>query len=107
MTQWLNVSNGSVFDISKEINIDMTTKDDHKEEEAKNVDTNENVSTEDGSIGESTEAEAKVEETPEVDLQTQFDELNRKYLLLYSDFDNYRKRSIKKKLKLLVLLVVL
>lgn len=31
------------------------------------------------------------------DLQAQYDELNRKYLLLYSDFDNFRKRSIKEK----------
>ena len=31
------------------------------------------------------------------DLQTQFDNLNKKYLLLYSDFDNYRKRTIKEK----------
>lgn len=41
-------------------------------------------------------AEKKVEE-----LQEQYDEVNDKYLRLYSEFDNYRKRTNKERLELL------
>jgi molecular chaperone GrpE len=63
-------------------------KEDNTEEEAQNIEMSED--TTDAAENEASEAET-------VDLQTQYDELNRKYLLLYSDFDNFRKRSIKEK----------
>lgn len=92
MTQCRNLSNGSVFDYPKEIRIRMTKKDEHiEEEEQNNVEANETEENE--SSEESSASEAPVAD----DLQTQFDDLNKKYLLLYSDFDNYRKRTIKEK----------
>jgi molecular chaperone GrpE len=43
-------------------------------------------------------AEEKETDTPE--WQLKYSELNDKYLRLYSDFDNYRKRTLKEKLEL-------
>ncbi|MCK9422504.1 MAG: nucleotide exchange factor GrpE [Bacteroidales bacterium] len=40
------------------------------------------------------------QEPQDKDLQVQIDELNDKYLRLYSEFDNYRKRTIKEKIEL-------
>lgn len=42
----------------------------------------------------------KTEVSKEKELQEKADELNDKYLRLYSEFDNYRKRTIKEKLDL-------
>jgi len=44
--------------------------------------------------------EATESEKPETDCKSQIDELNDKYLRLYSEFDNYRKRTIKEKIEL-------
>lgn len=44
-----------------------------------------------------TKAEEKVID-PLTELQEKYDTLNKKYLLLYSDFENYRKRTAKEKL---------
>jgi molecular chaperone GrpE len=81
----------------------MTTKDDQINEEEQNSkveETNEEVVSENTDQNEDS-TEVEVEEEVEIDLQTQFDELNRKYLLLYSDFDNFRKRSIKEKAEII------
>ena len=46
--------------------------------------------------------EAKITEEPgQKDLQSKYDELNDKYLRLYSEFDNYRKRTVKEKSELI------
>ena len=46
--------------------------------------------------------EAKITEEPgQKDLQSKYDELNDKYLRLYSEFDNYRKRTLKEKSELI------
>lgn len=42
-----------------------------------------------------TESESKI-----ADLQQKYDEINDKYLRLYSDFDNFRKRAIKERIEL-------
>jgi len=47
------------------------------------------------------EKEEIKEEVKEPTLQEKFDELNDKYLRLYSDFDNYRKRTMKEKVDLI------
>lgn len=48
-----------------------------------------------------TEDEEKKEETSkEIDYKQKFEEMNDKYLRLYSDFDNFRKRTNKEKLNL-------
>ncbi|MCK9203240.1 MAG: nucleotide exchange factor GrpE [Bacteroidales bacterium] len=44
--------------------------------------------------------EVKIEEGSKNDLSAQLGELNDKYLRLYSEFDNYRKRTIKEKVEL-------
>ncbi len=49
----------------------------------------------DGNV-EANEAEGSVEET-EVTPESAYAELNNKYVRLYSDFDNFRKRTIKEK----------
>ena len=41
--------------------------------------------------------ETTVEETPEVNLKEQLKEANNKYMLLYADFENYKKRVQKDK----------
>ena len=92
MTQCLNLQNGSVFDYPKEIRIRMTKKDEHiEEEDQQNVETN--ATDENEIVDDSSTSDTPVTD----DLQSQFDDLNKKYLLLYSDFDNYRKRTIKEK----------
>lgn len=84
----------------------MTEKDEpiKGEEQINQEETTADVSSETDAQTEGTEvvddsstADAPVED----DLQAQFDELNKKYLLLYSDFDNYRKRTIKEKAEII------
>jgi molecular chaperone GrpE len=53
---------------------------------------------------ESTESQAKEEEQPlshEEELKFKLSEVNDKYLRLYSDFENYRKRTAKEKIELI------
>ncbi len=47
--------------------------------------------------GENVEEEKVVEAAKEPTLEEQYAELNNKYVRLYSDFDNFRKRTIKEK----------
>ncbi|MFT4681997.1 MAG: molecular chaperone GrpE, partial [Flavobacteriales bacterium] len=44
--------------------------------------------------------EPEVIKSPEEELQGQVDELNDKYLRLYSDFENFRKRTAKERIDL-------
>ena len=44
----------------------------------------------------------EVEEVKEVTLEEKYDQLNDKYLRLYSDFDNFRKRTMKEKADLIL-----
>lgn len=69
----------------------MGRKDKNKEE----VTDNQELNTENTTVEET--AEAAVEEKVEPSIEEKFNELNDKYLRLYSDFDNFRKRSIKEK----------
>ncbi|MCF8258621.1 MAG: nucleotide exchange factor GrpE [Flavobacteriales bacterium] len=45
--------------------------------------------------------QAEQEKDPLAELQSKFDELNDKYLRLYSDFDNFRRRNAKERIDLL------
>ncbi len=48
------------------------------------------------------QTEEKVDEpTPDADAESKFNELNDRYLRLYAEFDNYRKRSNKEKIDLI------
>ena len=69
----------------------MGRKDKNKEE----VTDNQELNTESTTVEET--VEAAVEEKVEPSIEEKFNELNDKYLRLYSDFDNFRKRSIKEK----------
>lgn len=77
----------------------MTTKDDQINEEEQNSNVEETV--EETGAENNDQAEESPEQKDENDLQAQYEELNRKYLLLYSDFDNFRKRSIKEKAEII------
>ncbi len=44
-----------------------------------------------------TETDVKTETNKSIDLEVKVNELNDKYLRLYSEFDNYRKRTLKEK----------
>lgn len=88
MTQCRFITIGSVFDHTELNKLLMAKKKDKIEEESMEEQATNATSTEE------TDMEA---ENGEKGLQEQYEELNRKYLLLYSDFDNFRKRSIKEK----------
>ena len=47
------------------------------------------------------EAEPEVEKDPLTELQDSYNQLNDKYLRLYSDFENFRKRTAKERLDLM------
>ncbi len=75
----------------------MSEKENEEIEETTNQ---EEVSTDDGTNVDEVEAADKVEETEAKKVPTaeeQLTELNNKYVRLYSDFDNFRKRTIKEK----------
>jgi molecular chaperone GrpE len=57
----------------------------------------ENNKSEEGTAEEKSE---QVEKSKELELKEKLDELNDKYLRLYSEFDNYRKRNIKERIEL-------
>jgi molecular chaperone GrpE len=53
-----------------------------------------------GSPNETGESSEKEVNTKEQELQKKLDEINDKYLRLYSEFDNYRRRTIKERIEL-------
>jgi molecular chaperone GrpE len=59
-------------------------------EQANNTDTEQDAAT-----------PADEEQDPLASLQAKYDELNDKYLRLYSDFDNFRRRTAKERIELL------
>ncbi len=73
--------------------------------EKENTESTENMNTQNGteSSEETTgsQSELHAEEQVEPDAEKKFAELNDKYLRLYSDFDNFRKRTIKEKADLI------
>ena len=73
----------------------MSEKEINREEELKEqAEVNENTSD---SIEDKEMSKEENNETKEPTLEEKYNELNDKYLRLYSDFDNYRKRTIKEK----------
>ncbi len=73
----------------KEQNEDSKSQEVNKE----NLDTNENVENQE---------ETQQENNEENSLEGQLKELNDKYIRLYSEFDNYRKRTNREKLDIIV-----
>jgi molecular chaperone GrpE len=70
----------------------MAKKDKHKKEE-QDLKTEEAPKNE-HSVNEESPAEEK-------ESQTKYDELNDKYLRLYAEFDNYKRRTVKERLELM------
>lgn len=74
------------------------SKKEHKEEKDQETPVTETEITTTATEGTSSDIPAPVEETAKEeteDLSRKFDELNDKYFRLYSDFDNYRRRTLK------------
>jgi len=76
----------------KENQTEAGKKVEHPEQEI-----SENNKSEEGTTEEKSE---QIEKSNEQELQKKLDELNDKYLRLYSEFDNYRKRNIKERIEL-------
>jgi molecular chaperone GrpE len=73
-----------------------------KQTEAAEMDMEETIAAEANSENETTEqAEPEMEKDPLEELQAQYDQLNDKYLRLYSDFENFRKRTTKERIDLI------
>jgi molecular chaperone GrpE len=81
--------------MSEKQNEEMSTKGKNKEDKKKVSDDSELDTTIDQAIEE--EKVAEQEEVKIPTLEEQLVELNNKYVRLYSDFDNFRKRTIKEK----------
>lgn len=71
---------------NKEEKEELTDKTEQSEQETQNEET----------------PKAEQEEAKEDDLAVKFEELNKKYLLLYSDFENFRKRKAKEQIDLVM-----
>ncbi len=81
--------------MSEKQNEEMSTKGKNKDEKKKVSDDSELDNTIDQAVAEETVAEQEEAKIPT--LEEQLVELNNKYIRLYSDFDNFRKRTIKEK----------
>ena len=81
--------------MSEKQNEEMSTKGKNKEDKKKVSDDSELDTTIDQAVEE--EKVAEQEEVKIPTLEEQLVELNNKYVRLYSDFDNFRKRTIKEK----------
>ncbi len=82
----------------------MGRKEKENTESTENMDTQNGTDTRDETAGVQSEvnAENQSEETADAaDAEKKYNELNDKYLRLYSDFDNFRKRTIKEKADLI------
>jgi molecular chaperone GrpE len=62
---------------------------------------NETMSEQDDQVQSENSETAEVKDSKSVELQAKIDELNDKYLRLYSEFDNFRKRTAKEKIELI------
>ena len=73
-----------------------------KQAEAAEMEKEEVKAAEDNSENQSNEKpESEMEKDPLEELQAQYNELNDKYLRLYSDFENFRKRTNKERIDLI------
>jgi molecular chaperone GrpE len=82
---------------------EVQSQKDNREESDQEETTLENQNTEPGDQGEKKEKPAKSKHRKEDKtdkLEAEIDQLNDKYLRLYSEFDNYRKRTLKEKIEL-------
>jgi molecular chaperone GrpE len=78
----------------------MNTKENNQEMNSENQEHFSDTQTNEANISEETLQEGIKEEVKE-DLQAKVDELNDRYLRLYSEFDNYKKRTGKERIELI------
>jgi len=75
------------------------SKKEHKEEEKEKPDTSqeekESAASEDSTAASTGKTDDNAGDEDSRDLSAKLDEVNDKYLRLYSDFDNYRRRTLK------------
>lgn len=91
---------GRLFDIRNATKIEPMSK--KKETDAAELEKEEVKAAEENVENPSEEsAEPEVEKDPMEELQAQYNELNNKYLRLYSDFENFRKRTTKERIDLI------
>ena len=81
--------------------VSEATQDTATDNSAENTAVTDEVSNNAADASEEQTAEAAPEQSHEEALQAQLAELNDKYLRLYSDFENFRKRTNKEKLDLM------
>ena len=74
----------------------MNTKENNQEMNSENQENFSDTQTNEANISEET-----VQEEIKEDLQAKVDELNDRYLRLYSEFDNYKKRTGKERVELI------
>lgn len=72
----------------------------HEEHQTENQPLEENMNTQEQNENVSEQNETKAEQTAEEILQAKVDELNDKYIRLYSEFDNFKRRTAKERLEL-------
>lgn len=89
---------GKMEDSSKEspnaaVEQDQTQTANDVENNNQHAEENSNVNTEEGEL-------PQADSSPTAKLEEQLAELNDKYLRLFSDFDNYRKRTAKERIEL-------
>ena len=72
-------------------------------DEEKEIQTESNVTAEslEAIVDENNEVQEEIKEQIEDDLKEKYDELNNKYLRLWADYDNFRKRTANEKQELL------
>lgn len=83
--------------------MDKDIEQNEKNEEQKAKQETETRETESQTPDSETETGAKSDKEDEAQsLEAKLEDLNRKYLLLYSDFENYRRRTAKEKMELVL-----
>lgn len=86
---------GRLFDKSEPVKIEPMSKKKQTEAELEN----EEVKTAEETVKNATEPEEQKD--PLAELQSQYDQLNDKYLRLYSEFENFRRRTAKERLDMM------
>lgn len=77
-------------------------KSEKKKTEMSEKEHKEKEETAENEVDTAEQAEVETEKDPLEELQAQYDELNNKYLRLYSEFENFRKRTSKERIDLIM-----
>lgn len=100
MSNWLKRVIGKQFDIIGKKKSMLEEKDPNKEEVVAEEQQEENQEVENQEENTTEEADSNEESNEANEWENKFNELNDKYLRLFSEFDNYKRRTAKEKLEL-------